>query len=304
MTYKVIINPYANRWRAQQQIEQIRATFNAAESDFELVLTTRAGEAAELAARAVTAGYSGVVAVGGDGTVSEIVNGLVSSGAAGQPTIPLGIIPAGTGNDFSDMVGLPRDVDAAIAGIVSGNARQVDVGQVAIDGAEGVFFDNNSALAMEAMVGLESQAVKRLHGTPRYLAALVTALRKLEAWPMQIEWEGGRFEGRSVLLSVCNGPRAGSTFMMAPDAQVDDGVFDVVLAPDFRMGKILRILPRLFNGSYLKKHPEVMSFRTPWLKIRCAGGTPIHADGEMLANSAETITYSILPGKLTLLGNA
>ncbi|HFC11649.1 MAG TPA: diacylglycerol kinase family lipid kinase, partial [Anaerolineae bacterium] len=294
MTHRIILNPYANQGRAQKQIESIRAAYRAVNIEHEIVLTTQPKDAITLAQQAVAQGYTAVVAAGGDGTVNEVVNGLVRGAETGRPTLPLGVIPVGTGNDFAHMLKLPKKMKAIIDNIVAGATRQIDVGYVVIDGATtGHYFGNNCALAMEPMVNMESNRFTRLHGTPRYLAGLVSALFKLKAWQMDVEWEGGRFSGPSVLLSICNGPRAGSTFMMAPDAKADDGLFDVALAEDLSMPQILRVLPGLFNGAYLR-HPQVQQFRTAWLKIRVPEGTPIHADGEMVTNSAETITYSIL----------
>lgn len=302
LSHKIILNPSANRWKAQRQLERIHAAYQQSAISYDVALTTRAKEATDLAQQAVAQGYTAIVAAGGDGTVNEVVNGLVAATPEGTPTIPLGILPIGTGNDFADMLPLSRDIDAAVATLCRGQARQVDLGQVIVDGVAPHFFDNNCALAMEPMVGSEGDRFTRLSGTPRYLAGLVSALSKLNAWHMRVEWDGGQFEGRSVLLSVCNGPRAGSTFMMAPDAKVDDGLFDVVLAPDFSLGQILRVLPGLFNGSHLK-HPEVRHFRTSWLKVVCEDGTPIHADGEMLGGAVREICYTVLPGKLTLLSD-
>lgn len=301
MTHRIIVNPYANRGRAKKQIELIRGAYHAANIEHEIVLTTQPKEATQLAQQAATEGYSAVITAGGDGTVNEVINGLVCAAEPGQPTVPMGVIPVGTGNDFAFMLKLPNKIVPIVDNIVAGVTRQIDIGCVMIDGNEsGHYFGNNCALAMEPMVNMESNRFTRLHGTPRYLAGLVAALFKLKAWQMDVEWDGGHFTGRSVLLSVCNGPRAGSTFMMAPDAKADDGLFDVGLAEDLSMPQILRVLPRLFNGSYLQ-HPRVRSFRTAWLKISIPEGTPIHADGEMVADSAETITYSILPKKLTVL---
>ncbi len=300
LKYRIILNPSANQSAAKKRFGNIKRLFNASGIDCDFSVTRHAKDATTLSAEAADLGYSAVIAVGGDGTINEVVNGLMQTSGNGK-SLALGIIPAGTGNDFSDMAGLPREIEAAIRNIILNKTRQVDVGMVEIDdGKEKLFFDNNSALAMEPMVNLESSRFKRISGTPRYLAGLASALTKLRAWDMEIEWEGGSYSGQSLLLSVCNGPRAGSTFMMAPDAKIDDGLFDVILAPNLRMHRVLRILPRLFNGSHLSQ-PEVMHFRTHWLKISCPAGTPVHADGEMVATEAVSIAYSMLPGKLTLL---
>ncbi|MDX1664914.1 MAG: diacylglycerol kinase family lipid kinase [Candidatus Promineifilaceae bacterium] len=294
MKVKVVLNPYANRWGAQASVPAVRAAFARAGLDCDLVLTTRRWEGAERARAAALDGYDAIVAAGGDGTVSEVVNGLVAAAGEG-PTSPLGVLPLGTGNDFNDMLGLPRTLDESVAVIAAGNMRQIDAGQV-----NGHTFDNNCALAMEPMVTIENEKMKRISGNIRYVAALLKSLLKLKAWHMRIAWEGGQHEGPTYLLSVCNSPRTGGIFYMAPEAKVDDGLLDFVFAPEMPRRKVLALLPGLFNGTHLN-HPLVSHGRTPWLTVESEPGTPIHADGEVIAESVRHVRYEVLPGKITLL---
>ena len=125
-----------------------------------------------------------------------MVNGLLQAAGDGV-TMPLGIMPVGTGNDFNDMAGLPRDLGHAARVIAAGHTRQVDAGIV-----NGRFFDNNCAVAMEPLVTIENVKINRLSGNIRYIAALVKALIKLQAWQMHIEWEGGGHE-RADLFAFC-----------------------------------------------------------------------------------------------------
>jgi YegS/Rv2252/BmrU family lipid kinase len=293
MNVKIIVNPYANRWNAGKKIPLIEKAFAQAGVQFDLV-TTEEPFQATTEAEAAAGRYDAVIAAGGDGTVNEVVNGLVKvSGPA--VTCPLGVLSIGTGNDFSDMAQLPREIDAVARLVAAGKTRQVDIGVV-----NGHYFDNNCALAMEPLVTIENVKIKRLSGPMRYMLALIKALMKLQAWEMQIAWDDGQYTGPIYLLSVCNGPRTGAMFHMAPAAAIDDGLFDVILAPSMSKLEVLSILPKLLNGSHIQ-HPKVTHFRTSQLTVHSQPGTPIHADGEVLTDSAETITYSLLPGKLTLL---
>ena len=106
--------------------------------------------------------------------------------------------------------------------------------------------------------------------------------------------------GPIFLLSVCNSPRTGGLFYMAPEASLTDGLFDIVLAPEIPKRTVLAILPRLFNGSHIQ-HPAIFHTRSPWLRLDSTPGTPIHADGEVLTESATHVEYQILPGRITLL---
>jgi YegS/Rv2252/BmrU family lipid kinase len=297
MNVHTILNPYANRWQAKKMVPAIEQAFQAAGLRHTLSLTTQPRQATAAAHHAALNGADVIVAAGGDGTVNEVLNGLIRAAADG-PTKRLAVLPAGTGNDLSDMAGIPRNVEQVAAMIAAGKTRQIDVGRIWSDEHGDHFFDNNCALAMEPLVTLENIRMKRLSGTPRYVVALIKALFRLKAWQMQISWDGGSYEGPTYLLSVCNGPRTGSTFMMSPPALLDDGLFDVVLIPEVPMTTVLRLLPRLFKGSHITQ-PEVTWFRSSQLTIHSEPGTPIHADGEMLAERARHVEYTLLPGKLT-----
>ncbi len=293
MKIKVILNPFANRWGAQAQIEAVRAMLSAAGCTCELVVTEGPGEAIELAEAAVREGYDAVVAAGGDGTINEVINGILRATPVG-PTLPFGIIPLGSANDFNKIVGLPGTAVEAISVIEAGNTRQIDVGKV-----NDRYFINNSAIAMEPTVTIESWKITRISGEVRYLVALVRALARLKAWNMKVHWDGGQFEGPSFLLSVCNSERTGG-FTMAPGAKVDDGRLDLVLLPEVPKLTFLQALLQLLQGKHTE-HDEVLFTRVTEIAITSDPGTPVHADGEVFSLSETDFHYSILPGKLTLL---
>ena len=294
MKVTVILNPYADRWGAQAKMPAVEAALSRVGVAYDLALTTAPGEATRQALRAAENRVDAVVAAGGDGTVSEVVNGLIRS-AEGDVTRPLGILPIGTGNDFNDMMGLPRDLREAAAVIAAGKTRRVDAGRV-----NDHFFNNNCALAMEPMVTIENARMQRLSGNLRYVAALVKSLFKLRAWHMRIRWDDGEHEGPMYLLSVCNSPRTGGVFYMSPEARLDDGLFDFVFAPEMPKWRVLTIVPGLFRGSHLK-HPLVTHGRTRRLTVESDPGTPIHADGEIVSESERRVEYEILPGRLRVL---
>ena len=250
-----------------------------------------------------------MVAAGGDGTVNEVVNGLLSVAYEG-PSQPLGILPLGTGNDFSDMAGLPRDLMSAADVIARGNTRQIDAGIVSFskdigdgDGPQiwrSRYFDNSCGVAMEPSVALEVERMTRLSGNIRYVVGVLRGFLKLKAWHMQIHWDGGCFEAPTLLLSVANSPRTAGVFNIAPQASMDDGLFDVIFAPDMTKLEVLTILPRLVKGSHIN-HQKIKTLRTTRLWIRSEPGTPLHVDGELITESAKVVNYQMLPGKITLL---
>ncbi len=300
MKVKLILNPFANVGRAKKQLPHICQTFQTQGVALDVSVTERPQHATQLARDAAQSGvYNALVVGGGDGTLNEVVNGLVL--AAGEDgTLPLAVLPLGTGNDFSDMQGLARDVGAVARRVVSGDRpTQIDLGKVET-GHKTYYFDNNCAAAMEAAVNQQALRFKRLSGRLRYVAAVGRALMNLQEWQMRLTWDDGELDEVLLLLSVCNGPRTGSTFLMSPKASVTDGLFDVVTVPRIGWGTIGRVIPRIVKGTHLS-HPDVTLFRTTKLQIDSRPSTPIHADGEMVADSAENITISVLPGKLSLL---
>lgn len=300
MNVKIILNPYANRWGAREKIGAVEAAFKAAGIDYDLTVTDKPVVGIEVARTAVLDGYDAVVAAGGDGTISEVVNGLVQADPA-APTIPFGIVPIGSANDFSKMVGLPGDISAAVQIIAAGQTRPVDVGQIQLPDRIH-YFNNNSAVAMEPMITLEHIKIRRISGELRYYVALLKGIIKLKAWQMRLTWDDGGYEGPTYLLSICNSPRTGG-FMMAPGALVADGRFDFVLAPEVSKATVLVILLRLLKGTHIE-HPQVTFQRTTRLTIESQPGTPLHADGEILETAVSDISYQVLPGKLSLLSPA
>lgn len=304
MRVKVILNPYANRWHAGEKLELVQAALTAVNISPDIHLTQMAGEGTAVA-RQVAGEYDAVVAAGGDGTINEVINGLIQAAGENQ-TVPFGVLPIGTANDLADTLPLPRDLSQAAQIIADGHIRPIDAVRVTVhpgaDGRDNVhYFVNNCAIGMEPLVTLENTKIKRLSGNARYFVSLVRALIKLRAWQMEIRFDEARtFSGPAILLSVCNGPRTGGIFQMAPGAQFDDGEFDYIFAPDMPKRTVLAILPRLFKGTHIQ-HPRVQHGRARSIIITCQPGTPIHADGELIADAATQIAYELLPGKVKLL---
>jgi len=298
MKIKIILNPYANRWGAKARLPEVESALKDAGLNYDLALTTEAKDGTELAKTAVSENYDAVIAAGGDGTISEVANGLITAVPDDQPTLPLGILPVGSANDLAKMMGLPLDIPSAVALIANKNTQLLDAGRVKYDGKTH-YFDNNSAIAMEPMITLEHMKINRVSGEARYYLALLKGVIKLKAWQMSITWDDGEYIGPTYLLSVCNGPRTGG-MMIAPGASMDDGYFDIVLAPEVPKTTVINFLLKLTKGTHVE-HPVTTFTRTKSLKITSDPGTPLHADGEILSEAAKEISYDILPKKLTML---
>lgn len=293
MKIKVILNPYANRWHAKDKLVLVREAFTAVNVDADIHVTQSAGEGTAVAREAV-GHFDAVVAAGGDGTINEVINGLIQASGE-EPTVPFGVMPIGTANDLGDTLPLPRDLNLAAQIIANGKTRQIDAGRI-----NDHYFVNNCAICMEPLVTLENTKIKRLSGNLRYGVSLVKAIAKLQAWQLKISFDDELYEGAGILLSVCNGPRTGGLFQMAPKADFADGYFDYVFAPELSRLTVISILPRLLNGSHIN-HAQVTYGRAKRIIIECRPGTPIHADGELIAEAETNIDYELLPGKVTML---
>lgn len=293
-TAQIIVNPYAGRWKARDQIPQIETALDRVEVQYRLAVTQKPGEGIEIARAAALAGMSPIVAVGGDSTCNEVINGLMAA-AGEQTTVPMGIFPLGTANDLAYGLDIPAEIEKAAEIIAEGKTRQVDVGRV-----NGRFFANNSAVGLEPVITLENERLVRVKGVVRYLLAALICILRRPTWEMELAWDGHSHQGPVQLVSVGNNRRTGGVFFMTPKAEMDDGLLDFVFAPVLPRLKLLRLLPRTFDGSHIQD-PAVSYYRSSSLRIRCRPGTPIQTDGEVFEREAGEIVYDILGGKLTVI---
>jgi len=303
MTAKVILNPYAGRWMALKKQAEAEAALHAAGIEYELVATSSPGHGTDLAKQAVLEGFDPIIAAGGDGSISEVVNGiaLASSGshsesnASPPPLSRLGILPLGSANDLSDNLGLPKDLTSAAQIIAAGNTRLMDLCQV-----NGRYFDNNAAIGLEPYITMIQQRMHRLRGVLRYLVATLRGVWDNPKWFMQLTWENGNYEGPITLVTVGNNPRTGGLFYVTPHADAFDGQLTFVYGYIAGRAQILRVLPRLMKpgeGNYTE-HAAIHEIHSPWLRVHSESPTPMHADGEIQSEAIQDIEFRILPGRL------
>lgn len=291
---KIILNTRGNPSYGQRQTALIQRALRSAGLKCDLATTRGPGHGLELARQAAGEDWPTIVAAGGDGTVNEVVNGIMAAPTL-QRDVALGIIPLGTANDLATMLGLPRSIEAACQRLAAGHTRQIDLGLV-----NGRYFANNSAVGLEPMVTLAHEQLRRVRGSSRYVLAALKAIASAHPWQMGITWDDGTFEGPTTLVSVGNSPRTGGAFYMTPQAKLDDGYLDFVYA--FGMGRLrlLALLPRTFAGKHVN-HPLVVQKRTRQLSITVEPASPIQADGEVFEKAAVKIDYRIVPHQLRVL---
>lgn len=298
----VILNPYSGRWFAQAQRSKVEDELRSAGIDYDLVVTEGQDHALQLAAEAGTKGYTTVIAAGGDGTISEVVNGLIQASSNSTP-LPLGIMPLGSANDLVLNLGLPVDLEQAAQVIAAGKLRRIDIGKVTFGSpARSRYFDNNSAIGLEPTVTLIQQRITRLRGVLRYVVASVMGIMRSPRWQIDMEWEGGMYQGPNSLVTVGNCPLTGGLYM-APHADPFDGKLTFVHAFVASRLQMLMLLPKTMKageGNYVED-PRVNELNTTWLRIRLDRPTPLHADGEIQSEDVRELSYTLLPAHLPVL---
>ena len=299
MAAKVILNPYAGRWMALRRKAEAVQALEAAGVDHDLVVTSAPGEASDLAARAVEEGFSPIIAAGGDGTISEVVNGMAGASHSMNGRLPpLGILPLGSANDLVDNLALPKDLPEAAQTISLGCVRELDLCQV-----NERFFDNNAAIGLEPYITLIQQRMKRLRGVIRYLVATLKGIYDNPNWIMQLEWDNGSYAGPVSLVTVGNCARTGGLFYVTPDADPFDGRLTFVYGFIKSRREMLRVLPMIMKpgrGNYTE-HPAIHEIHATWLQVHSETPTPIHADGEIQSQGIQKIAFKIFPKRLPVL---
>ena len=298
MTAKIILNPYAARWKAKERLPEAEVALKSAGINYELVISEYAGHGAELAGQALRDGFDPIIAAGGDSTYNEIVNGLIQAAGKNEITTTFGILPMGTANDLADNLSVPKDLNKAAQLIAGGFTLPLDVCQV-----NDRYFVNNSGIGLETTVTVIQMGMKRVHGIFRYLLATMVAIFRNPQWTMDIEWDGGSYHGPCTMVSVGNNPRTGGVFYTVPNASPFDGQLSFVHAAVLKRGEILRTLPAIMKSGEdnYTQHPNVHEIHCTWLKIHTEPPTPVHSDGEVFDFAIQDIEWRVHPGRLQIL---
>lgn len=306
----VIFNPAAGRGRAQRLWPQVAQALGAAGVDFDTATTGRAREAIALAERGAR-DYPAVIAAGGDGTVHEVVNGLLRAARGGE-TVALGVLPLGSGDDFAKMIppmppvsGRPQDWTAAVAKVARGETRHFDAGQLESDTlATGAvhYFANGMDVGFGAQGAANAAAMPRfLRGRAAYFAALAKTLVDYPQLRLRMSVDAAPPELlETTMTAVMNGRCFGSSFWVCPEARADDGLFDVMCADALSRAAILDLVPRIMRGSHTT-HPRVRMLRARQVVFESDAPMAVEADGELPFAAARRVAVSVLPGVLKLL---
>jgi len=312
----VIVNPRSangstgRRWRRLEP--RVREALGAVDIEH----TRGRRDAERLAREAVRSGIERIVVAGGDGTLGEVTSGLLGADLGGYAEI--GLLPMGTGSDFARSLGIPRDPDAALGVLRSGNARRVDAGRLTCRAAQGAtrtaHFANVASFGISALIDeLVDETTKVFGGGVSFLLGTIRAILRYRSAPVAIHVDGEPIGDEPlVLAAAANGRYFGGGMKVAPESRVDDGLLDVVVVRDLPVRELLTKLPKIYRGTHLAD-PATRWLRGRTLEARArtdagagtAGdperdGVRVELDGEPVGMLPARV--DVLPGALAVVG--
>ena len=298
---KFLVNPNADMgraWRTAADLRLLVEEFGGAD----WAGTVYPTHATALARQAGEDGYQLVIAAGGDGTVHEVINGLMQVPAEKRPR--LGIVPLGSGNDFAHTVGVRMNPPEALKQVFTGQAIRIDLGKFNIGLGEPEYFDNTFGVGFDATVTIRSHRLTLVHGFLMYLVAVLQTIALNHESPhMQIETDSGNWEEDTIMFTVCNGPREGGGFLVAPDAVYNDGVLNYASIRHVSRLMMLRLIPEVMKGTH-GRFKQVKLGKLHKVQLRSEKPVTIHADGEVISGfgmNIRNVSVEIVPGAVEII---
>lgn len=298
---KFLVNPNADMGRAWRTVADLRSLveeFGGAD----WAGTVYPKHATSLAHQAAEDGYKLVIAAGGDGTVHEVINGLMRVPENARPR--LGIVPLGSGNDFAHTLGIRKNPVEALKQVFTGKPMRIDLGRFDIGRGEYEYFDNTFGMGFDATVTIRSHRLSMLRGFMMYLVAVLqTIALNHEAPMMHIEADSGCWNEETIMFVVCNGPREGGGFSVAPEAAVNDGVLNFAAVSHVSRLMMLRLIPEVMNGTH-GRFKQVRMGQLHQLTLHAERPITIHADGEVICGfgmDVQRVSVEIVPGALEII---
>lgn len=303
--YHVIANPNAAGGRVKRLLPELRAALDAQSVPYRMELTERPGHATELMAEGRADGALGLLVVGGDGTLHEVVSGLLRDRNQGG-AVGLAVLPMGTGNDFHRMVASDGSMESSIRDLLHGRVRRFDVGRVRWPGGEDIFV-NLFGVGLDVAVLERRNTFRRLPGLLQYLAALAVSMARFRPLSLDLAVEtaeGARIERRveSLLAAVTVGPSVAGGIRLSPQARPDDGALDLFVADGLGLGGVVRHLPKVLRGTH-REIRGVHMHRILKARIAATDDVPLRfeLDGELMPEAVPWLEVEVLPGVLPIL---
>lgn len=273
MSYLFIVNPVAGKGKSTKIIPIIKEVMDTYNCTYDIKITEKVGDAKLFAKEAKYKSFSTIVSVGGDGTLHEVVNGMVGGKQK------LGVIPSGTGNDFIRALKIPFNTREALEVLVKQHSLSIDLGRL-----NGKYFVNFCSVGLDALIAQEANKIKKyFSSTYSYVIGTVKALSKFKSIKIDLVIDGERHSEEIMLIAVCNGSYYGGGMKIAPEAQISDGKFDICIVRKMPKLKLLFLFPTIFKGEHIK-YKEVKTYRGKHVEIFSKDNINVNADGEIINN--------------------
>jgi len=302
----VIINPQAGSGKGKTDWPQIERLLRSKGIDFDSVFTEFKYHAVELTVNAINLGYKRLIAVGGDGTLNEVVNGVFIQNKVPTLEVVIGVIAVGTGNDWSRMYEIHSTYEGKVEAIKSGKLFLQDVGKVEYEESkvqQSRYFANAGGVGFDAEVARRTNRLKESghSGKILYMGSLVRALFDYKPSQINISVDGEKVGGKVFSLTIGIGRYNGGGMMQLPNAVSDDGLFDVTVIRQIRRFEVIRNIYRLYNGTILS-HPKISGYKGKQVIISSDLPIGLEVDGESLGVSP--FTFSVIPQSINVIVGA
>jgi YegS/Rv2252/BmrU family lipid kinase len=302
----VICNPVSGSGKGPAALSVLRRLLDREGVRYTCEFSRKRGDPARLARSAALMGCSAIVAIGGDGTFFEVVNGVMDLGEAGtSPDLAVGLLQAGRGSDFGRSAGVPTDVEAACRRILQGRTQLTDLGHVTYTtmsgGERSRYFANAAGLGFDGEVTVRANAAPRVMGggTVPYLTSLLATLSTYRNKQVTVQVDQDEaWQARVNSVIVANGQFFGGGMKIAPEASLSDGLFDVVVLGDLGKLDLVRNVPRVYVGTHVT-HPKVRVLKGREVRVDSPDRMLLQADGEVLGKAPAS--FRIVPGALRLI---
>lgn len=294
--FLLIANPAAQSGKGAILAERAASILRAGlpEDALSVVFTNKPQHASEIAAQAE--GFDAIITLGGDGAIHEVINGLMERDAAMRPA--LGVIPAGSGNDYARALGIPADVDRACALFVKGTPQAVDIGKV-----NGSYFMETLSFGLDAAIALDTMERRKKTGRKGALlyaeSGIDQLLHHLDVYDYTATFDGKAETGGSITFAVQIGPYYGGGFKICPDAKVDDGTFEICIShPPITVLRAIATFLKAKSGKHVRS-PNIQFLSAKDIHLEFDAAPPAQIDGEHITGS--TFDISIEPSALKVI---
>ena len=300
--YMIVANPHAGHGKGARAIPEIERGLTQLGLEFDLVRTERVGHGIQLASQAAMAGYEVIVAAGGDGTVNEVLNGLMEARQAGKNRPALGVLCTGRGNDFAPCIDIPADLPAALQVLKEDHRRRIDIGRVSGGKfPQGRYFANNVGVGFDAIGTIEVAKLPEWGMFSFLIAILKTIFLYYKGPTVRLDYDDQTLTISTLMLLTMNGKRMGTGFKMAPDSKPDDGLFDLVIVRQVSRARIFSLIPHFMKGTQATQ-PEIQTLRAARVAISAVEGSlPAQSDGEIICVEGKRLDIEMLPHQIDVV---